>query len=139
MGTEDDDPAKKGLSSVLIEISRKLDSPPLLFALGVLVVLATIASLLIDDAQLLIWAFLLVVVVALISWIAGKFIDNRKSRSIADVDVRATKVGEKGRVTGIEGLPPTPGTAPPTVAVKAEKIDGHVSGAKYNDKTDNQS
>jgi hypothetical protein len=93
------------LSGVLKSIVERLREPPLLFALGVLVVLAIVAALSVKALHILWIPAVALAVIALAAWLISSVRGKRESSAGARVRLRAKDIGEKGVVHGIEGLP----------------------------------
>jgi flagellar biosynthesis protein FliQ len=94
-----------GLTGTLERVIERLREPPLLFALGVFIVLAIVAALSIDALTLLWIPALILAIIAMVLWLAPILIEKRTSRAGTRVRLRAEDVGETGTVKGIEGLP----------------------------------
>jgi hypothetical protein len=121
-----------GLITVLGELVRRLQSQPLIFGLGILLLLVIAGSLTIESLATLRIPALIIFVLGLLVWLVAevrKMPSNSKLRS-GGVNLRARDVGKSGKVTGIEGLPPS--KDPPAVDLDAEHVEGDVAGARYD-------
>lgn len=127
---EHETPQQAGLVGTLTQLIKRLRSQPLVFALGVLLVLAIAATVAIDALRALTVPAVVIFALGLLAWLAvelPKAVSRRRTGTT--VHVRARDVGASGRVSGIEGLPPS--ASPPSVTADAERIDGSVTGARY--------
>lgn len=93
------------LTGALERVIERLRAPPLLFALGVLIVLAIVAALSVQALALLWLPALALAVIALLVWLIPLLRKGRGRRAGTRVRLRAEDVGKTGTVKGIEGLP----------------------------------
>lgn len=128
----------ESLSAVLRVVAQRLNSQPMLFGLGILLLLVIVGGVLADQLSILILPALVIFIVGALGWL---IIELPKARAAArpqaptaaptaGIEVHARGVGEKGTVIGIEGLPPTRAVKG-QVKISAEDIQGNVRGARY--------
>jgi hypothetical protein len=142
---KDSHPAEAGsLPTVLEAIAKRLTAQPMLFGLGVLVLLSIAAGVLRDRLNVLIVAALAIFVIATGTWFSLELVKARAAkrdstphgkadagtvRSGVHVEVTADRVGKTGSVVGIEGLPTS--VRELGVRVAGTNNEGNVTGARY--------
>jgi hypothetical protein len=114
------------LTGALVKVIERLREPPLLFALGVLIVLAVVAAISVEALTFLWIPALLLTVVALAAWVLPRG-SSRQPKSGAHVRIRARGVGSTGVVTGIEGLGDRV-EGPRSVQMNVKDVQGRTTG-----------
>lgn len=121
------------LVTVLSELVRRLRSQPLVFGVAILVLLVIAGSQATNSLAALRVPALIIFGVGVLVWL---IVELPRARSAAaaplkkGINVRTRDVGKTGRVTGIEGLPASR-SAPTSVDVDAERVEGDVAGARF--------
>jgi hypothetical protein len=122
--------------SVLALIVQRLNSQPLLFALGVLLLLVVAAGLTTNALAVLVWPALAIFVVGSVAWLAVELRNAGRATPTAPnagVELRARGVGKGGSVTGIKGMPPS--MAPPErIKLDAKDVEGQTTAVDYDRK-----
>jgi hypothetical protein len=115
-----------GLSSVLLEATRRLTSQPLIYGVAILLVLAIAAGIAVDGLRLLLIPALAVFVVGVLVWLASEYFRLQDKA----VKVRATRLGRGARVGGVTGTTSASGL---DVGVQAKDVgdDAHVVGIEF--------
>jgi Mg2+/citrate symporter len=116
---------QEGLTNVLVEVVHRLKSQPLLFGLGIVLLLVILASFAIDALHAILIPATLIFVIGVFAWMINEYLRIKAK----DVDVEAHNVGKRGSVKGVTGLENK--YSPPKTKVKADKIDGIVIGVEY--------
>src|SRR5882762_6256094 len=99
------DSQESPLGQGLVAVIERLRSPPLLFALGVLVVLGLAASVSVEALSVLRYPALALAAIGLAAWLAPQFLRRGGGGGTSSVKLQVKKVGATGRVSGIENLP----------------------------------
>lgn len=115
------------LGSALKSIISKLREPVFLFALGIIIVLAIVASLSVDALKVFMIPALLLAAFTLSIWLIPKLVNKKENSSGVHVKLKAKNVGNQGKVKGIEGLPMND-TSNLKVDMNVKNIDGEIVG-----------
>lgn len=113
----------------LNRVVQGLRAQPLLFGLGVLIVLALVASFSLEALSLLRFPAIVIAVVGLVAWVVVRRTAVRRQRPSTRVRIAAEGVGEKGKVTGIEGRPLDP-KSDASADIKVKDVAGQVTGIR---------
>jgi hypothetical protein len=129
--------ASDGLAGALGTVARRLKSQPLVFAFGVILILAIVGSRAVEALRFLLIPAVIIFMVGLGVWLASEFLRRGRGteRSARGVDVHARDVSPTGSVVGIEGLP-AKNAAPGNVQVSGQRIEGAVRGVVYDKRDD---
>lgn len=117
---------------VLAALVQRLRSQPLLLALGVALVLATVATASVEGLRVLLPGVVVVTVVAIAAWLTVELVRLRSRRASGGdelVRLSARGVSDTGEVIGIddESGGPTGGTQ---VNLRAKDVSGRVVGVR---------
>lgn len=119
--------------SVLAHLIRRLQSQPLLLALGFLLVLANVATASVEALRALLPAALTLFGVAVVVWLVVEIVRfRRQPAAIGDESVRvsARRISREGEVVGIDDQSgATPGGST-QVRIKADGVQGRVVGVR---------
>jgi hypothetical protein len=120
-----------GQQPVLAALVQRLRSQPLLLALGMALVLATVAAASVEGLRVLLPGVVVVTIVAIGAWLTVELVRLRHRRAGGDESVRlsARGVSETGEVIGIddESGGPAGGTQ---VNLRAKDVSGRVVGVR---------
>jgi hypothetical protein len=120
-------------STALEHLVRRLRSQPMLLAVAVLLILASVASASIDRLRVLLPAALTIFIVAVVAWIIVELVGYWRGASAGDgedVRVSARRVGRAGEVYGVDDQSDAPAAGSVKVRLDAEDIEGRVTGVR---------
>jgi len=120
-------------SSVLLHLVQRLKSQPLLLAVAVLLILASVATASVEGLRAMLpWA-LAIFAVAIVAWVVVELARFRRHSSGAEagkVQVSAKRVGQTGEVYGVDDESGASATGSSSVNIKAEDVQGRVVGVR---------
>jgi hypothetical protein len=125
------------LSGALLRVVSRLREPPLLFALGVLIILAIVAAVSVDGLALLWIPAVCLTVIALAAWLIPLVSTKGRHRGETRVRLRGKDVAAGGVVMGIDGLPVNEGSDI-DVDMKVKRVKGRAVGLRTDRGLKNQ-
>lgn len=120
-------------TSVLGHLVQRLKSQPLLLALGVLLILANVATASVDALRVLLPAAVVIFAVAVTAWVAIEIVRFRRRPADAGgtrIHVSARRVGRSGEVIGVDDTSDAPASGSTNVTIKADGVQGRVVGVQ---------
>ncbi|WP_257449677.1 hypothetical protein [Archangium lipolyticum] len=136
MGTESEKAPKEhaDIPDAINTVATRLKSQPLLLALGVILVLAIVATSVLEALQPLLPAAVVVFALALVAWGLGEVLQHRgESRRAGGRDVRldAARIRKGATVSGVDERTRTARTTSrDRVRLKARDVGGEVTGIR---------
>jgi hypothetical protein len=119
--------------SVLGHLVQRISSQPMLLAVAILLILASVAAASIDTLRALLPIALTIFIVAVAAWIVVEVMRfRRRTPPVGGESVRvsARRVGKKGEVFGVDDESGAPATGSTSVTIKADDVQGRVTGIR---------
>jgi hypothetical protein len=133
----DDRKPKNEAPGALAHLAQRLKSQPLLLALGVVIVLAPVATTSVEGLRALLPATVAIAVVAIVAWTTVELVRRARAGRAAggeDVQVSAKRVARTGEVIGVDDAAPEASGGNVSVKLDASDIQGRVVGVRRGPK-----
>ena len=129
--------AKNEAPGPLAHLVQRLKSQPLLLVLGVVIVLAPVATASVEGLRALLPATAALTVVAIVAWTTVELVRRARAGRAADgedVRVSAKRVARTGEVIGVDDEAPEAAGGSVSVKLDATDIQGRVVGVRRGSK-----